>query len=362
MIGGPASQGKSIGVASCGLPPGITDVRHVIIAVAAFLGLLQGAFGQGEPQPASPIPLGPGARTHELMVGDPAPTLAEGTWLRGGPIDRWQPGHVYVIDFWQTWCAGCIAEFPRLTELQQRHPQRLTVVAVAKADRIDSLETVREFVESSEHMGFAALFDDGGETFRRFMSASGHWGLPTTFVIGPEGRIAAVAQMSGMSLEQIVGGLLDGSYDVGSAADSYRRRRVAGANYATFSNLLNEHRYEEAAAFLGLALRGPLNDSSGLMASVAFDIIDDRVERRQRDLELALRCVRWAVEIDPQDEWALWTLARTHATRGEWEQAIELQEKVIAMANDVVRPGYQRQLEEYRDAARAASPESAGLP
>ena len=327
---------------------------RAVFAIGACLALSRGTLGQDGTSVASPIPLGPEARTHELMVGDPAPALAGGTWLRGGPVDRWQPGHVYVVDFWQTWCAGCIAEFPDLTRLQERYPKRLTVAAVAKPDRFDSLQTVREFVDGSEHMGFAALFDSAGDTFRSFMSDSGHRGLPTTFVIGPKARIAAVAQMSGASLEQIVGGLLDGSYDVSAAAESYRRRSVAGANYETFSELLNAHRYDEAKAFLELALRGPLHDSAGLMASVAFDIVDERADRRLRDLDLALRCARRAVELDGRDEWAVWTLAYVHAVRKEWDDAVSLQQRVVAMTNEIMRPRYQEQLETYQASARAA--------
>lgn len=38
-----------------------------------------------------------------LHLGDPAPSLSVSDWIKGEKIERFEPGKIYVIDFWATW-------------------------------------------------------------------------------------------------------------------------------------------------------------------------------------------------------------------------------------------------------------------
>ncbi len=59
------------------------------------------------------------------LVGKPAPALN----LPDHPLAELR-GRVVVLNFWASWCAPCLEEFPSLTALQQQMPG-ITVLAVS---------------------------------------------------------------------------------------------------------------------------------------------------------------------------------------------------------------------------------------
>ena len=55
-----------------------------------------------------------------LKVGDKAPPLGKGQWVKGEPVKEFESGKVYVIENWATWCGPCIAAIPHVTEIQKK--------------------------------------------------------------------------------------------------------------------------------------------------------------------------------------------------------------------------------------------------
>jgi thiol-disulfide isomerase/thioredoxin len=66
-----------------------------------------------------------------LDLGQPAPPLTVAEWIKGQPVREFKKGHVYVVEFWATWCGPCIGNIPHLTAIQQKYGDRVTVVGVS---------------------------------------------------------------------------------------------------------------------------------------------------------------------------------------------------------------------------------------
>ncbi|MEO0560645.1 MAG: TlpA disulfide reductase family protein [Chloroflexota bacterium] len=116
-------------------------------------------------------------------VGTVAPVTV-GATLRGEPFDLMTlRGEVVVLNFWATWCVPCRVEMPILDRLH-RPDAGVHVIAVNNAERP---ATVAAFVDNLG-IDLPILMDPNA----RVQAAYGVIGYPTTVVVAPDGRIAAV--------------------------------------------------------------------------------------------------------------------------------------------------------------------------
>ena len=94
-------------------------------------------------------------------------------------------GRVVVINFWATWCPPCRREMPSLERLHQQTKDRgVVVLAVNIGEDVDTVFPF--FGQLDPAPGFPILFDTKGESLK----AWGVRGLPTTYVVGPDGKLA----------------------------------------------------------------------------------------------------------------------------------------------------------------------------
>lgn len=127
----------------------------------------------------------------DLSVGDDAPPLNVDTWVKGESVPSFERNHVYVVEFWATWCGPCLAGIPHLTELQDKYDGDLTIIGVSTQDtRGNNLGSVRNLVNAQgDRMDYTVAFCNSRTTWSDWMGAAGRNGIPSAFLVGPEGNI-----------------------------------------------------------------------------------------------------------------------------------------------------------------------------
>lgn len=95
-------------------------------------------------------------------------------------------GQVVLLNFWATWCLECRPELPALEALHRRFgPRGLAVIGVNSRE---GPRAVRNYVRELG-LTFPLLLDSDSTVTHRY----GVIGLPTTFLVGRDGRSAALA-------------------------------------------------------------------------------------------------------------------------------------------------------------------------
>lgn len=166
------------------------------------------------------VTLGPtvAAANPKLTIGSKAPALDIEHWIQDGegyfdPVTDFEPGHVYVVEFWATWCAPCISSMPHLAELQKQYRgQQVQIVSISD----ESLEEVEALLErENEDLGltfaeitsaYSLTTDPDGSSHVDFMEAANQASIPTSFIVGKTGQIEWIGHPMEIDdpLEQVV--------------------------------------------------------------------------------------------------------------------------------------------------------------
>lgn len=132
-----------------------------------------------------------------LTIGSPAPNIEVQQWLKGKPVEQFKKGQLYVVEFWATWCAPCIAAMPHLSELARKYQDKVTIIGVSvwegRKKPVPDVSTLQTFVDKKgKDMDYNVAMDNSvtDKMAKSWLTAAGVGGIPATFVIDRNGKIA----------------------------------------------------------------------------------------------------------------------------------------------------------------------------
>jgi thiol-disulfide isomerase/thioredoxin/tetratricopeptide (TPR) repeat protein len=320
-----------------------------------------------------------GAWGQTLKVGDPAPKLAVGEFVKGEPVKELAKGTVYVLEFWATWCGPCRTAIPHVTELQAKYKdQGVVMIGVDVWER--DLTKVKPFVaEMGEKMNYRVAFDQvtpevkTGLMAKTWMAAAGRNGIPASFIVNKDGVIAWVGHP--MSMDEPLAKVVAGTWDIAAfgaenAKENARRAkeqawgealRKAGADPAARAKVyrdwiaedptverrvgtqllyaLNQPASKDAAIEYANRLLGTVYKGDAmLLGGLANALLTTGRGQTAADpalLKIALTAAQQASELsggkNPQ---ALTTLGRAHLANGDKAKAVECCEQALVLAKD----------------------------
>jgi thiol-disulfide isomerase/thioredoxin len=302
-----------------------------------------------------------------LRVGDPAPALTPGKWIKGEPVKAFEKGKIYIVEFWATWCPPCRASIPHLTELQAKYKDKGVIVIGQNVS--DRQEKVPEFVEKmGDKMNYRVALDDvskdkEGAMNTAWMEASGQAGIPTSFVVGKDGKIVWIGHPSQLDsvLERVIAGTYDPAKQAELMAKQKKLEEQLGESLSKrdfdkaltladelaalspqmakdvvglkFQIHLDKKEYDTAYKF-GAQLLELYKDEPQILNAIAWTILtEDSIEKR--DLNLAEKMSLRSAELTKGDVGSvLDTVAKVYALKGDFAKAVEWQTKAVAKFED----------------------------
>lgn len=107
-------------------------------------------------------------------------------------------GQLTLLNFWGTWCPPCRRELPGLVRLATRLAEepRFQLIAVSCGgggpDDLTSLRQETTAFLAAKNLALNTWADPSGQTRQAFADQLGFNAFPTSYLIGPDGRLLAV--------------------------------------------------------------------------------------------------------------------------------------------------------------------------
>lgn len=196
------------------------------------------------------------ATAKEFGIGSEAPSLDIEHWIQDGngffqPVNDFEDGKVYVIEFWATWCGPCISSMPHLAELQNKYRGRgLQVISISD----ESLDEVKDLLgKDNEQVGktfnditsaYSLTTDPDRSVHVDYMEAANQQGIPTSFIVGKEGLIEWIGHP--MELDAPLEAVVTDSWDRKKFQDEMESQQKLQKTMEQISMLAGAGKFKDA--------------------------------------------------------------------------------------------------------------------
>jgi thiol-disulfide isomerase/thioredoxin len=336
------------------------------------------------------------ASAADLNVGDKAPPLKVGKWIKGEPVEKLDPSKTYVVEFWATWCGPCKQTIPHLSEMQGKYKDVVFIGQDVWERDVEQAKSEAFVAEMGDKMSYRVATDDRsaggkGAMAETWMEAAGQDGIPTAFIV-KDGTVAWIGHPMEMEpvLEKVVAGKFDAeaakkataekaaqqdemvavgqefqdkvikplragdaasasaAVDALVAAHPAMKKQVLHAAFVVFIKAEQNAPAYKAADELAAAA----NDDPQALNELAWTIVDD-ASVTDRDYDRAEKYATRAVELtNSKRADILDTLARVYAEKGQMDKALEWQTKAVENAPAELKEELQKTLDEYKTKAK----------
>ncbi|MDR6785503.1 thiol-disulfide isomerase/thioredoxin [Pedobacter africanus] len=322
-----------------------------------------------------------------LGIGDKAPELRHGAWLKGRPVKTYEKDRLYVVEFWATWCGPCVGMIPHLSKIARQHASDVSVIGVNiwedshGADKPRekpydvNLPRVKNFLKGmGSKVDYNIVMDNNEEYMgKRWMKAAGQVGIPCSFMV-KNGTIMWIGHPA--ALDSMILVVKDEAYDIAaerSKSDAVIAARVASGVDAKVAKIRTDYaaaardkQYDKAIAILD-AGSDELPDWAPFFGYAKFQVLLDcdqakafefmkkwqgtapgfkssagaaicRKQSLSRDFyAYGINILKELVD-NPQPGSLMYNhIAAAYANMGDVDSAIAAQEKAISMARQYIK-------------------------
>jgi thiol-disulfide isomerase/thioredoxin len=306
-----------------------------------------------------------------VVVGDKAPALSIREWVRGDAVDiiKNPEKKLHLVEIWATWCPPCKASIPLLTNYQKKFSKDLVIIGITDPDPYQNSPTqIRQFVKSQgTKMDYHVAMDDSSKTAQAYMDTGEAAGIPHAVLVGRDGKVAWQGSPLDPAMEQVISGIIDGTYDVATAAKKAQVQKEIQKRFHRIDMAFQLQKMDDVwAGLIDIMKLDPANDMGlQLLASMYVNEADRHDSYRkwvrshidanrdnplamatltltlcridEYDLktpELAMEAAKAAYKVTGgKERYTAEIYARTFYQIGAIDRAIELQQEAVAAAS-----------------------------
>lgn len=222
-------------------------------------------------------------------VGDKAPAIKIAKWMASPaptlPGGKDAEKHVFLVEFWATWCGPCLRSIPHLADLHKKHAKEgLIVIGVSneETDVVTEFYTKKLPARKLEMPYFVGCDDEN--------TTSGGWmdeidGIPHAFLVDKTGIVvwAGNPLADTEEMDDAIRQTLAGKYNLETA-------KKAAATRQRFNELINE-----------LQVAYQMQDKD-----TVFKLLDNMIEVKPKDVQPYLIRREMLRQFDMEDQIPAW--------------------------------------------------------